>query len=333
MKNTQVILAGRPVGVPGPEHFAIREVDVPDLAERQVLIRVSHWSVDPAMRGWANDVPNYSPPVALGDPMRSFAVGEVMASRHPDYAEGDVVEGLMGWQTHVISDGSNIGRKVTETDLPRSYALGIMGLNGTTAYFGLLESCAAKPGETVVVSTAAGAVGSAVGQIARVIGCRTVGIAGGAEKVRQCREEFGYDAAIDYKSDDVASAVAAACPDGVDCYFDNTCGPISDAVMTRLAVGARITICGTAAITEWDPLPVGPRVHRQLLVARARMQGFLIFDYKDRLHEARTALADWLREGKISVREHILDGPEAALDSIGMLYRGENTGKLIVKVE
>jgi len=332
MKNTQVILSSRPVGVPKPEHFSIREVPLPDLEKNQVLIRVSHWSVDPAMRGWANDVPNYSPPVAIGDPMRSFAVGEVMASRHPGYTEGDVVEGLLGWQTHVVSDGSNIGHIVTETDLPRSYALGILGLNGTTAYFGLLDSCAAKPGDTVVVSTAAGAVGSAVGQIAKVIGCRTVGIAGGAEKVRQCREEFGFNAAIDYKSEDVASAIAEACPDGVDCYFDNTCGPISDAVMTRLAQGARITICGTAAITEWDPLPVGPRVHRQLLVARARMQGFLIFDYRDRLAEARTALAGWLREGRITVREHVLDGPQAAPGAISMLYRGENTGKLIVKV-
>lgn len=332
MQNTQVILSSRPVGVPKPEHFSIRKVPVPDLDKNQVLIRVSHWSVDPAMRGWVNDVPNYSPPVAIGDPMRSFAVGEVVASRHPGYAEGDVVEGLLGWQTHVVSDGSNIGHIVTETDLPRSYALGILGLNGTTAYFGLLDSCAAKPGDTVVVSTAAGAVGSAVGQIAKVIGCRTVGIAGGTEKVRQCREEFGFDAAIDYKSEDVASAIAAACPDGVDCYFDNTCGPISDAVMTRLAQGARITICGTAAITEWDPLPVGPRVHRQLLVARARMQGFLIFDYRDRLAEARTALAGWLREGRIAVREHVLEGPQAALGAIAMLYRGENTGKLIVKV-
>lgn len=332
MQNTQVILAKRPVGVPDPSHFEVRDTAVPDLAAGQFLIRVSHWSVDPAMRGWANDVPNYSPPVALGDPMRSFAVGEVIASRHPGYAEGDVVEGLLGWQTHVVSDGANIGRKVTETDLPRSYALGIMGLNGTTAYFGLLESCAAKAGDTVVVSTAAGAVGSAVGQIAKIIGCRTVGIAGGPVKTRQCLDDFGYDAAIDYKAQDVAEAIAAACPDGVDCYFDNTCGPISDAVMTKLAQGARITICGTAAITEWDPLPMGPRVHRQLLVARARMQGFLIFDHKDRLAEAYAALAGWLREGRIAVREHVLDGPEAALDAIGMLYRGENTGKLIVKV-
>ncbi len=332
MQNTQVILSSRPVGVPGPEHFSLREVPAGTPGAGQVLVRLTHWSVDPAMRGWANDVPNYSPPVAIGDPMRAFAVGDVIASRHPDYAEGDVVEGLLGWQTHALVDGAAIARKVTETDLPRSYALGVLGLNGTTAYFGLTESCAARAGDTVVVSTAAGAVGSAVGQIARILGCRTVGIAGGAEKVRQCREEFGYDAAIDYRGEDVAAALARHCPDGVDCYFDNTCGPISDAVMTRLAQGARITICGTAAITEWDPVPLGPRVHRQLLVARARMQGFLIFDYKDRLGEARAALADWLRAGRIAVREHVLEGPEAAPGAIAMLYRGENTGKLIVAV-
>lgn len=332
MKNTQVLLARRPVGVPKRAHFDIVETPIPDPQPGQVLVRTSHWSVDPAMRGWANDVPNYSPPVELGTPMRSFAVGEVVASRHPDYAEGDVVEGLLGWQTHVLSDGSGIARKVSETDLPRSYALGILGLNGVTAYFGITETCAARESDTVVVSTAAGAVGSAVGQIAKILGCRTVGIAGGSEKTRQCREEFGYDAAIDYKSEDVATALDAACPDGVDCYFDNTCGPISDAVMTKLALGARITICGTAAITEWDPLPVGPRVHRQLLVARARMQGLLVFDYKDRYGEARDTLAGWLREGRLRVREHVLHGPDAALDAIEMLYDGANTGKLIVEV-
>lgn len=258
MQNTQVILARRPVGVPQPEHFDITRTPVPDPAEGEVLIRITHWSVDPAQRGWANNVPNYSPPVALGDPMRAFAVGDVLASRHAGYAEGDVVEGLFGWQTHACLSGDAIARKVTETDLPRSYALGILGLNGTTAYFGLRETCAARAGDTVVVSTAAGAVGSAVGQIARLMGCRTVGIAGGPEKTALCTQAFGYDAAIDYKAQDVGAALADACPDGVDCYFDNTCGPISDAVMGHLAQGARITICGTAAITEWDPIPSGP---------------------------------------------------------------------------
>ena len=332
MKNLAVILAKRPVGVPTSDHFALREIPLADPGAGEVLIRVSHWSIDPAMRGWANDVPNYSPPVPIGDPMRSFGVGEVTASRHPGYAAGDVVHGMFGWQTHAMVDGDSIDRKLTETDLPPSYALGLLGLNGTTAYFGLRECCAAREGDTVVVSTAAGAVGSAVGQIAGIMGCRTVGIAGGPVKARQCLDEFGYDAAIDYRADDVGAALDAACPDGVDCYFDNTCGPISDAVMARLAVGARVTICGTAAITDWNPLPVGPRVHRQLLVARARMQGFLIFDYKERMDEARGALAGWLREGKLTVREHFLDGPEAAMGAIEMLYKGENTGKLIVRV-
>lgn len=332
MQNRQVILARRPVGVPQSEHFEITERPVATPGAGEVLIRVTHWSVDPAQRGWANDVPNYSPPVALGDPMRAFAVGDVIASQHPNYAEGDVVEGLLGWQTHACVPAETISRKVIETDLPRSYALGILGLNGTTAYFGLRETCAAQAGDTVVVSTAAGAVGSAVGQIAKLMRCRTVGIAGGPHKTALCREVYGYDAAIDYKSEDVAAALASACPDGVDCYFDNTCGPISDAVMGHLAHGARITICGTAAITEWDPIPTGPRVHRQLLVARARMQGFLIFDHKDRIPEALADLAGWLRTGKLVAREHVLEGPEAAPEAIAMLYRGENTGKLLIKV-
>ncbi|MCB1340279.1 MAG: NADP-dependent oxidoreductase [Pseudooceanicola sp.] len=332
MTNRQVILARRPVGVPKASHFEMAETAVPSPGAGQMLVKLSHWSVDPAMRGWANDAPNYLPPVPLGAPMRAFGVGEVVASRLEGYAEGDVVEGMFGWQDYAVSDGSEVNRKVTETDLPRSYALGILGLNGMTAYFGLTETCAARPGDTLVVSTAAGSVGSAVGQIGKLLGCRTVGIAGGAAKVRQCLDEFGFDAAIDYKAQDVAAAVGEAAPEGVDCYFDNTSGAISDAVMTRLARGARICICGTAAITEWSPLPMGPRVHRQLLVARARMTGLIVFDYADRYGEARAALAGWLRDGRLRVREHVLQGPEAAMGAIEMLYSGANTGKLIVEV-
>ena len=333
LTNRRVILASRPKGVPEAEHFAVDEAPVPDLGPGEFLVRTRFWSVDPAMRGWANDAPNYLPPVEIGAAMRAFAVGEVAASRHPDYAEGETVSGMFGWQRFAVSDGSDVDRKVTQSDLPPSLALGVLGLNGVTAYFGLLEICDPQAGETVVVSTAAGAVGFVVGQIAKIRGCRTVGIAGGPEKAALCRVAYGYDAAIDYRGEDVAEALKAAAPDGVDCYFDNTCGPISDAVMTRLAQGARITVCGTAALTDWDPIPTGPRLHRHLLVARARMSGFLVLDYKDRYAEALDQLAEWLRAGRLTYREHVLEGAEAARGAIRMLYDGKNTGKLLVRVD
>ena len=333
LTNRRVVLSSRPKGVPTADHFSVEEVPVPDLDGGQILVHNSFWSVDPAMRGWVNDVPNYLPPVEIGAVMRSFAVGQVVASRHPDYAEGETVTGMFGWQRYAALDAAVVDRKVTETDLSPSLALGALGLNGVTAYFGLLDVCDPQPGETVVVSTAAGAVGSAVGQIAKIRGCRTVGITSSPQKMALCREAFGYDAVINYREDDVAEALASAAPDGVDCYFDNTAGPISDAVMTRLAHGARITICGTAAHTDWDPIPVGPRVNRQMLVARATMKGFLVLDYKDRYGEAISQLAAWIREGKLKDREHILEGAEAARGAIEMLYQGRNTGKLLVRVD
>jgi NADPH-dependent curcumin reductase CurA len=205
-------------------------------------------------------------------------------------------------------------------------------LNGLTAYFGLLEVGQPKAGERVVVSTAAGAVGSCVGQIAKIKGCRTVGIAGGTEKVRLCRGEFRYDAGIDYKAGDLDSALAAACPDGVDIYFDNTAGAISDAVLKQLKVSARVVICGTASISSWEPIPRGPRVERHLLVKRARMQGFLILDYAPRYSEALQALSQWVRTGLIRYREDILEGIEQAPGSIAGLYRGENLGKRLIRI-
>mgnify|MGYP005641725225 FL=1 len=333
LTNRRVLLSSRPKGVPEADHFTVEDADVPEIADGEFLVKTEHWSVDPAMRGWVNDAPNYLPPVEIGAVMRSFAVGTVVASRHADYAEGEVVSGMFGWQRYAVSDGSNVDRKVEETDLPVSLALGVLGLNGVTAYFGLTDGCEPKAGETVVVSTAAGAVGSAVGQIAKIMGCRTVGITGSAEKAALCTNSLGYDVAINYRAEDVTGALKAACPDGIDCYFDNTSGPITDAVMTQLAIGARITICGTVAITDWDPLPVGPRVHRQLMVARARMQGLLILDYKPRFGEAIEHLAGWVREGKLARNEHILDGADAAPGAIKMLYEGRNNGKLLVHVD
>lgn len=331
--NRRVVLAHRPKGVPDAGHFRVEEVPAGSPAEGQFLVQTQFWSVDPAMRGWVNDAPNYLPPVEIGAAMRAFSVGEVVESRHPDYAVGEMVSGMFGWNRFAVSDGSDVDRKVAERDLPASLALGVLGLNGVTAYFGLTESCQPKAGDTVVVSTAAGAVGSAVGQIAKILGCRTVGITSSAEKMALCRDQFGYDAVINYREEDVAAEIKAACPDGVNCYFDNTCGPISDAVMTNLALGARITICGTAALTDWDPIPMGPRVHRQLMVARAQMQGFLVLDYKPRYGEAVATLADWIREGKLSYAEDVLDGAERAPGAIQRLYEGKNTGKLLIRVD
>lgn len=332
MKNRQVRLKARPQGIPQAEHFEIVEESVPEPGEGQVLVRNIYLSVDPAMRGWIVDKVGYSAPVAIGEVMRSFASGRVEASRHPDFAIGDLVTGMFGWQDYSVVDGKAIQRKISETDLPLSTSLGVLGLNGITAYFGLLEIGQPKSGETLVVSTAAGAVGSCVGQIGKALGCRTIGIAGGVEKKRLCLDEFGFDAAVDYKSEDVDAALSKACPDGVDVYFDNTAGPISDAVLKQLRLGARVAICGTASISNWDPIPQGPRVERHLLVKRARMQGFVVFDFAQRYDEARTKLAEWVRDGTIKYREEILDGIEHAPGAIAGLYRGENLGKRLIRI-
>jgi NADPH-dependent curcumin reductase len=332
-QNRQVRLKARPEGIPQAHHFEIAAAPMPEIGEDQFLVRNLYLSVDPAMRGWVSAVANYSKPVEIGEVMRSRDVGEVVSSRHPDYRVGDRVVGWFGWQEHARSDGKGVIRRVEEKDIPLSASLGVLGMNGITAYFGLLDVGQPKAGETVVVSTAAGAVGSAVGQIAKLRGCRTVGIAGGAEKVRLCREEFGYDAAIDYKAErDLDTALARACPHGIDVYFDNTSGSISDAVLRHINKRARIVICGTASLASWDPWPTGPRVERHLLVKSARMEGFLVFDYEHRTQEAVPQLAQWVREGKLRYREDILDGLDAAPDAIAGLYRGENLGKRLIKL-
>jgi NADPH-dependent curcumin reductase CurA len=332
MHNRQVRLKSRPRGIPQAEHFEIVNTEIPEPAEGQVLVRNIYLSVDPAMRGWIVDKVGYSKPVAIGEVMRSFASGRVVASRHPGYTVGDLVTGMFGWQDYAAVDVSVIERKIIERDLPLSTSLGVLGLNGVTAYFGLLEIGQPGSGDTVVVSTAAGAVGSCVGQIAKMRGCRAVGIAGGETKTRLCVEQFGFDAAIDYKAGGLDAALAQACPDGVDVYFDNTAGSISDAVLKQLRIGARVIICGTASVSSWDPIPLGPRVERHLLVKRARMQGFVVLDYADRYDEARAKLAQWVREGKIRYREDILDGIEHAPDAIAGVYRGENLGKRLIRV-
>jgi len=331
-QNRQVILKSRPTGIPQAEHFEIVSTPLPELQPGELLVRNDFLSVDPAMRGWVNAAANYSDPVAVGAVMRSFAAGQVIASRNPAYAENDRVMGMLGWQEYAVTDGKSIRRKVGEPDLPLSLSLGVLGLNGVTAYFALTEVGEPRPGDTVVVSTAAGAVGSAVGQIAKIAGCRTVGIAGGAQKTALCLDEFGYDAAIDYKSADFERELVAACPNGVNVYFDNTSGHISDVVLRQLAKAARVVICGTASVASWDPWPAGPRVERHLLNKSARMQGFLIWDYEHRYHEAVTRLSAWIRSGQLRYREEVLEGLESAPDAIAGLYRGENLGKRVIKV-
>ncbi len=330
--NRQVRLKSRPTGIPQAEHFELVEVPIPAPLEGQVLVRNVYLSVEPAMRGWVNAVANYSEPVALGSVMRSLAVGRVEASRHPDYNPGEFVAGMFGWQDFAAVDGTEIQRKVSACGLPVSTALGVLGLNGLTAYFALLDVGQPKPGDTVVVSTGAGSVGSCVGQIAKLKGCRTVGVAGGPEKVRICLEDFRYDAAVDYRADDFEASLDAACAGGVDVYFDNTAGRISDCVLSRINVGARVVICGTTSVPSWNPPPQGPRVERHLLVKRARMQGFLIFDYAKRYPEALVELEDWVRCGNIRYLEDILEGIDKAPGSIAGLYRGENLGKRLIRI-
>jgi NADPH-dependent curcumin reductase CurA len=332
MSNRQVRLKSRPDGIPQAEHFEVVDAPMPELGDGQVLVRNRFLSVDPAMRGWISSVANYSTPVGIGEVMRAFAAGEVIESRHPDYAPGDLVTGTLGWQTYAAVAPAALTRKVTERDVPLSAALHVFGLTGLTAYFGLLDIGQPEEGDTVVVSTAAGSVGSFVGQIARAKNCRTIGITGGPDKAALCRTRFGYDAVIDYKSEDVDAALAKAAPHGVNVYFDNTAGPISDAVLRHLAVQARVVICGTVSQPSWDPWPSGPRVERHLLVKRARMQGFIVLDYEHRYEEAIEQLHHWVRQGRLHWEEEILDGIGQAPGAIARLYSGENMGKLLIRV-
>lgn len=330
--NRQILLASRPEGIPQASHFRIAQSPVPRPAAGQVLVRNEWLSVEPAARGWLNAAANYSKPVAIGAVIPSFAAGRIVQSEHPEWPVGTPVTGMFGWQDYAVLDVQAIERRIEETDLPMSAALGVLGLNGVTAHYGLMQVGQPKAGETVVVSTAAGSVGSCAGQIAKLHGCRTIGITGGETKRRLCLDRFGYDEALDYKAADFPQRLAAACGAGVDIYYDNTAGAISDAVMGHLKIGARVVVCGTASVSNWNPPPQGPRVERHLLVKRARMQGFVILDHPEYYGPARAELAGWVRSGKLQYVEEVLQGIEQAPDSIAGLYRGENLGKRLIKI-
>ena len=330
--NKQVRVAGRPTGIPQAEHFEIVDSDMPAIGEGQILVRNLFLSVEPAMRGWLVDKSNYSQPIEIGSVMRALTVGEVIESRAPGLAAGDQLMGWFGWQEFAAAAPEAVIRKVEDADLSPSLALGVLGLNGVTALLGLEKVGRPVAGDTVVVSTAAGAVGSAVGQIAKLLGCRTVGITGGSEKVAICRDDFGYDAAIDYRAPGLEQALATACPGGANVYFDNTAGTISDTVYRQLALYARIVICGTASVASWDPVPIGPRVERIIMTRRATMGGFVVLDHMAEFNAASARLAQWVREGKLNYREEIADGIEQCPGAIADLYNGQNLGKRLIRL-
>ncbi|MDQ1344806.1 MAG: hypothetical protein QG586_336 [Pseudomonadota bacterium] len=327
--NHQFRLAKRPVGMVQRSDFEYAQAPVAEPGEGEVLVKILYVSLDPAMRGWMNEGKSYVPPVGIGEVMRAGAVGRVITSRDPSIAVGDHVVGVLGVQEYAVAKAKGL-TKVDPKLVPLPVYLGTLGMPGMTAYFGLLEIGQPKPGETVVVSGAAGAVGQVVGQIAKIKGCRVVGIAGGADKCAYLRS-IGFDAAIDYKHEDVKAALKQHCPKGVDVYFDNVGGEILDIVLTQLAMHARIVICG--AISQYNEAKMkGPSNYMSLLVNRAMMKGMVVFDYASRYGEAAREMAGWMATGQLKTREDVVEGLETFPETLLKLFKGENTGKLVLKV-
>jgi NADPH-dependent curcumin reductase len=330
--NAQCRLAARPVGLPKDSDWRYVEEPAPAPDDGQFLVEVQYISIDPAMRAWMNPGRSYIPPVEIGEVMRAAGIGRVVESRHAGFQPGELVSGAFGVQRYAVSNGRGVSR--VDTSLaPAPAHLGVLGLSGLTAYFGLLDVGRPEPGQTVLVSGAAGSVGSVTGQIARIVGARAVGIAGGEEKCRWLVDELGFDAAIDYKAGDVRAQLREHAPDGVDVFFDNVGGELLDTVLLHLARGARVVICGAISQYNATETSLGPANYLQLLVMRALMQGFVIFDYAKRYPEGIAALAGWLQSGELRSREDVVkaeisDFPEVLL----RLFRGENVGKLVLEV-
>ncbi len=328
-ENRQWTLTSRPVGLPKRSDFTFATVPAPEPQDGQVVVRTHYISLDPAMRGWMNDARSYIAPVKLGEVMRAGAVGEVVASRHPGLNPGDYAVGSFGVQEYGLADGKSV-QKVDPSKVKLPLYLSALGMPGMTAYFGLLDVGAPQAGQTVVVSAASGAVGALVGQIARLKGCRAVGIAGGAAKCAYVRDTLGFDAVIDYKNEDVGNGLSKHCPDGIDVYFDNVGGEILDAALARLARHARVVICG--GISQYNSAEMtGPKNYFALLVQHARMEGFVVFDYAARYAEGAEAMAGWLADGALKSKEDIVDGIETFPETLLKLFNGENFGKLCIK--
>lgn len=331
--NRQITLAARPVGFPKDSDFKLVESPVPPPKDGEFLVRVIYMSVDPYMRGRMNDAASYAAPVQLGEVMGGGAVGKVVSSNNPNFPEGDIVEGPFGWQEYAISNGQG-ARKIDPNLAPISTALGVLGMPGLTAYFGLLDICNPQPGETVVVSGAAGAVGSLVGQIAKIKGCSAVGIAGADDKVAYLIDELGFDSAFNYKTvTDYFKKLKELCPKGIDVYFDNVGGEITDAVFRLINTRARVSICGEISQYNLEKREMGPRIILvSLLVKQAKAEGFLVFQFANRYGEGLKQMAEWIKQGKLKYREDIAHGIENAPGAFMAMLKGRNTGKQLVKL-
>jgi len=330
--NRKFVLAGRPVGYPKESDFKLIEESVRSLDQGELLIRIIYLSLDPYMRGMMSENKSYIAPLRIDDLMVGGTVGKVLQSNNPGFVKGDIVEGMLGWQEYAVSDGNGL-RKIDPRVAPISTALGVLGMPGLTGYFGLLDIANPKPGETVVISGAAGAVGSVAGQIAKIKGCRVVGTAGNDAKINYLVGELGFDAAFNYRSiENYYEALREICPDGIDVYFDNVGGAFTDAVVRLLVPRARVVVCGQISQYNLEKSEMGPRLLPYLLVRQARAEGFLVFQFADRYAEALGQLAQWLQAGRLKYREDIVDGIENAPRAfIGMLH-GRNMGKQLVKL-
>lgn len=329
--NRQFLLAARPQGMVQESDFEYRESAVPEPGDGEVLVRTRYISLDPSMRGQMENRADYVAPLGIGDVMRAGAAGEVVRSRHPDYPEGALVTGALGMQDYAVTDGRRVPLRAFPDDVDPAAALGVLGNTGMTAYFGLLDLGRPSFGDTVVVSGAAGATGSVAGQIAKIHGCRVIGIAGTADKCRWLTDGLGFDAAIDYRNDDVGAALDAHCPDGIDVYFDNVGGDILDLCLERIAARARVVICGgISRYNATGPLP-GPKNYFNLVFRRARMEGFIVLDYAHRFDAATRQMRAWLEAGRLTQQVTVVEGFEELPRTLIRLFEGFNIGKLMVK--
>ncbi len=331
--NRQWLFASRPLQMVGPEHFEYREVPRPDVVDGTMLVRNLYFSLDPAMRAWMWPRETYIAPLEIGQVMRSLALGQVVESRRDDFAPGELVVGTFGWQDYaLVQDEGPMGVHKVPPGVRPTAMLGVLGVTGLTAYFGILDLGRPEAGQTVVISGAAGAVGSVAGQIAKTRGARVVGIAGGEAKCRWIQEEAGFDAAIDYKNENVRTRLRELCPQGIDVYFDNVGGPTLEAALDHLAMHARIVICGAISNYNAQGGSGGPRNYMNLLVKRARMEGFVVFDYLPRFGEAIAQMAAWMAEGRLRDAEDIVEGFENTPQALVRLFTGANLGKQLLKV-